>query len=43
MEFAQLSEKNYYYATMLPVCTQRLTELEIVVWDIFDFFEPICT
>ena len=29
--------------TMLPICTQRLTEFEIVVKDVFDFFEPIWT
>ena len=29
--------------TMQPICTQRLTEFEVVVWDIFDFFELIWT
>ena len=24
--------------TMLPICSQRLTEFEIVVWDIFLLF-----
>ena len=28
---------------MLPICTQRLTEFEIMVYDIFDFFELIWT
>ena len=26
--------------TMLPICTQRLTEFEVVVWDIIDIFVP---
>ena len=28
---------------MLPICTQRLTAFETVVWEIFNSFKPIWT